>query len=70
MQIDTTPKLVYLVDARKKYLVEDLDVSAEGIISFSDKVASGEVQPFLKSAPIPTEDSGPVKVIVGNNFKE
>lgn len=33
------------------------------------RVQAGEVEQFLKSAPIPEDDGHPLKVAVGKNFK-
>ena len=68
--VDNTPTLIYLVSARKKYMADTADLSQEALSAFIDRVDSGEVKPFLKSAPIPTENDSPVKTIVGKNFKE
>ena len=45
-------------------------MSSQTLASFVEKVASGEIKAFLKSAPIPTEEKGAVRTIVGKNFKE
>lgn len=59
-----------MIEARKKYVGDASDISSDYLKAFVDKVVSGEIQPFLKSAPIPTDEKGPVKTIVGKNFKE
>lgn len=48
--------------------IESLTV--ESINQFVNDFKSGSLQPFLKSQDIPTDNSEPVKVVVGKNFKE
>jgi protein disulfide-isomerase A3 len=52
----------------KKYLLED-DFSAESFERFVESVQSGEATPFYKSAEPPADNTTPVKVIVGKQFK-
>jgi protein disulfide isomerase len=59
-----------MVEARKKFEGDASDLSIEALKAFAERVAAGEVKPFLKSAPIPTSEKGSVKTIVGKNFKE
>jgi len=35
-----------------------------------ERVTRGEIEPFLKSAPAPETNDAPVKVVVGNSFRE
>jgi len=44
--------------------------SPEGLKQLLDDFLSSKISPFFKSEPIPTEDQGPVKVVVGKNFKD
>jgi len=39
-----------------------------GIKTFIEDFKTGNIQPFLKSADIPADNSEPVKIIVGKNF--
>jgi thiol-disulfide isomerase/thioredoxin len=39
-------------------------------LAFAAKAESGEIKPFLKSAPIPTSQDGHVVTLVGKNFQE
>lgn len=55
VKVDDTPVLIYLVDARKKYVGDASDISSEKLAAFIAQVEAGEVKPFLKSAPIPTD---------------
>lgn len=56
----------------KKYTfggrLESLTVDA--ITQFINDFKSGSLQPFLKSEELPADNSQPVKVVVGKNFKE
>jgi hypothetical protein len=40
------------------------------LANFVERVGKGQVEPFLKSAPIPEANDEPVKVVVGKTFKE
>jgi Thioredoxin domain-containing protein len=42
----------------------------ENLESFLTKVVAGEVDPYIKSEPVPEDNSGPVKVAVAKNFDE
>ena len=46
------------------------DLTVESIGKFADDVLSGAVKPHLKSQPVPEDNSGPVKVIVGTQWEE
>ncbi|KAK6009297.1 thioredoxin [Ostertagia ostertagi] len=45
----------------------DLEKNLEG---FMKKVIAGEVKPFVRSAPVPRDDKGPVRTVVALNFDE
>ncbi|KAI5692766.1 hypothetical protein M8J76_002994 [Diaphorina citri] len=53
----------------KKYAMKD-EFSVENLESFLTKVVAGEVDPYIKSEPVPEDNSGPVKVAVAKNFDE
>lgn len=44
--------------------------NAESIQKWAAGIADGSIKPFLKSQPIPEDNSEPVKVVVGKNFDE
>ncbi|VDM39184.1 unnamed protein product [Toxocara canis] len=44
---------------------DDLD---ENLVNFMQKISAGKVKPFIKSAPLPKDDKGPVKTLVASNF--
>jgi len=48
----------------------DEEFSIETFGSFLKKVQSGEVDPFLKSEPLPDSNEGPVTIAVGKNFDD
>jgi len=56
----------------KKYTfpgrIESLTVDA--ISQFINDFKTGSLQPFLKSEDLPADNSQPVKIVVGKNFKE
>lgn len=69
--VDTssTPQVLYLGEKQDKYIFEGA-VSKDTLSSFVSKVQAGEVEQFLKSAPIPESNDEPVKIGVGKNFKQ
>ncbi|KAK0417508.1 hypothetical protein QR680_013052 [Steinernema hermaphroditum] len=40
----------------------------ENLEEFMKDISSGKVKPFVKSAPLPKEDKGPLKTLVASNF--
>jgi len=48
--------------------VENLTV--EDVRKFITDFTDGKLKPFMKSDPVPEDNSGPVKVVVGHNFQE
>lgn len=42
----------------------------ENFEKFLNDLKDNKVEPYLKSEPIPDDNSGPVKVAVGKNFDE
>jgi protein disulfide-isomerase A1 len=65
----STPRVLYLGEKQDKYSFEG-EVTKDALASFISKVQAGEVEQFLKSAPIPESNDEPVKIGVGKNFKE
>lgn len=54
----------------KKNYIYDGDMSEEAIMAYINKVKAGEVEPHLKSEPVPTEpQEDPVKVVVGKSMQ-
>lgn len=45
------------------------DFTFEALEDFARKVASGDLESYVKSQPIP-EQTGDVKVVVGKNFND
>ncbi|KAL4003030.1 protein disulfide isomerase family protein [Acanthocheilonema viteae] len=46
------------------------DELAENLLAFMKKLSSGKIKPFVKSAPLPKDDKGPVKTVVASNFAQ
>lgn len=46
------------------------DITVESLKNFVDDWSNGRLKPFLKSEPVPESNDEPVKVMVGENFKE
>ncbi|XP_061522116.1 protein disulfide-isomerase A4 isoform X2 [Phycodurus eques] len=59
-----------LADGSKRFAMEpddfDSDVLREFVIAFK----KGKLKPIIKSQPLPKNNKGPVKVVVGNTFDE
>lgn len=52
----------------QKYVMKD-EFTMENFETFLTQLSAGELEPYLKSEPIPTQD-GPVTVAVAKNFEE
>lgn len=68
--VDTssTPKFLYLGEKQDKYVFEG-EVSKDTLATFVSQVQAGEIEQYLKSAPVPEKNDEPVKIGVGKNFK-
>ena len=64
------PEVIYLASGLDKYRYDGDEITAEGLQSFVDRAARGEVRLHLKSAPAPATNDQPVKVIVGSTFDD
>jgi len=54
-----------------KYKPEELDLSSDAVIKFSQGVLSGVIKRHLMTEEVPADwNSKPVSVLVGKNFKE
>ncbi|KAK6624935.1 hypothetical protein RUM44_011799 [Polyplax serrata] len=53
----------------QKFKMKD-DFSSENLEKFLKDLKGNRLEPFLKSEPIPDDNSGPVKVAVAKNFDE
>lgn len=53
VDISNTPKLIYLNSKTLKYSYDYDEVTVDNLKSFAERISSGEVEPYLKSAPIP-----------------
>ena len=63
------PTILYLGEKQDKYFFEGT-ASKDELSTFITKVQAGEIEQYLKSAPIPETNDEPVKIGVGKNFKE
>lgn len=52
-----------------KFVMKD-EFSIESFEKFVNQFIAGELEPFLKSEPVPEDNDGPVKVAVAKNFDE
>lgn len=64
-----TPQVLYMGEKNDKYNFEN-EITKENLASFIEKVQAGEIEQYLKSAPIPESNDEPVKIGVGKNFKD
>lgn len=62
--------LVFARNAKKQKFSMSDEFSIENFQKFLTDLKDGKLEPFLKSEPIPEDNSGPVKVAVGKNFDE
>jgi len=46
------------------------EFSMDNLEKFVNDFLDGKVEPYLKSEPVPEDNDGPVKVVVGKNFEE
>ena len=51
-------------------IADILDFRVESLGTFLKQLKAGELEPFLKSEPIPDSNDGPVIVAVAKNFEE
>jgi len=54
----------------KKYRKDDSKFSVDNVKALINDFLSNNLEPFVKSEPIPTSDDGDVKVVVAKNFNE
>lgn len=68
VDLSTVPTVVYLANDGTKYALEG-EYTLETLREFLGKAEDKELEPFLKSHPIPESNDAPVKIIVGKTFK-
>ncbi|XP_034937220.1 protein disulfide-isomerase A3 [Chelonus insularis] len=56
-------------DKGQKFILKD-EFSVENLEKFMKDLEAGNLEPFIKSEPIPEDNSGNVKVVVAKNFDE
>jgi protein disulfide-isomerase A1 len=56
--------------AMRKYEYTEDDINTENLNKFLADYTAGNLKPALKSEPIPSDNSGPVTVLVGKNFDD
>jgi len=66
-----TYRIIKMQDNMAKYKPEELDLSSDAVIKFSQGVLSGVIKRHLMTEEVPADwNSKPVSVLVGKNFKE
>ncbi|EDO31634.1 predicted protein [Nematostella vectensis] len=63
------PSAVVYNDAGDKFLMKE-KFSVDSFKQFLEDYFAGSLKPHIKSEPLPESNDGPVKVVVGENFKE
>jgi len=63
------PVCVIIDSSDRKYIMKDL-VGKETFPAFLASFKAGEVEPYIKSEPVPADNDAGVKVVVGKNFDE
>ncbi|XP_073141368.1 protein disulfide isomerase-like 1-4 [Henckelia pumila] len=66
---DSPKVLGYTVDDARKYILDE-EFTFENIKAFGQSFFEDKVKPFFKSDPIPENNDGDVKIVVGNNFDD
>ncbi|XP_021767568.1 protein disulfide isomerase-like 1-3 [Chenopodium quinoa] len=56
-------------DDRRKFFL-DGDITSDSVKLFSENFLADKLEPFYKSDPIPENNHGDVKIVVGKNFDE
>ncbi|KAM4543674.1 protein disulfide-isomerase A4 [Fundulus diaphanus] len=59
-----------LADGGKKFAMEPEEFDSEVLRDFVVAFKKGKLQPIIKSQPVPKNNKGPVKVVVGKTFDE
>ncbi|KAK4487587.1 hypothetical protein RD792_005764 [Penstemon davidsonii] len=67
---DAPTVLAYTGNDDDRKFVLDGELTINSIKSFGEKFLTDNLKPFYKSDPIPENNDGDVKVVVGNNFDE
>lgn len=70
VKADAAPVVLYFGAKSEKYNFDADTITSQTLAAFVTKVEAGEIEQFLKSAPIPETNDDAVKVVVGKNFKE
>ncbi|CAN0916356.1 Protein disulfide isomerase-like 1-4 [Linum grandiflorum] len=69
--ITTSPKLIgYAGNEDAKKFVLDKEVTVDNIKAFGQDFIEDNLKPFYKSDPVPENNDGDVKLVVGDNFDE
>ncbi|KAL2549492.1 Protein disulfide isomerase-like 1-3 [Forsythia ovata] len=67
---DAPSVLAYTGNDDAKKFILDGELTISSIKSFGEKFLEDNLKPFHKSDPIPENNDGDVKIVVGNNFDE
>jgi len=56
-------------ERNQKFILKD-EFSVENLQKFLDDLEGGKLEPYLKSEPVPADNTGPVTVAVAKNFED
>ncbi|CAI0453043.1 unnamed protein product [Linum tenue] len=69
--ITTSPKIIgYTGNEDTKKFIFDKEITVDNIKAFGQDFIDDKLKPFFKSDPIPENNDGDVKIVVGDNFDE
>lgn len=66
---DASPVVIGRDGKNLKYKMSE-EFSVDSLRNFATQLLDGELEPFIKSDPIPEQNEGPVTVAVAKNFEE
>ena len=69
VDVKNSPKVLFMGDKTDKYNFNG-EINKDSLAEFITKVKAGEIEQFLKSAPVPETNDDAVKVVVGSTFKD
>ncbi|CAG2063304.1 unnamed protein product, partial [Timema podura] len=62
--------VVFARNEKNQKFIMDGEFTTDSFEKFLTSLKAGELEPYLKSEPVPDSNDGPVKVAVGRNFDE
>lgn len=69
LTLDQLPKMVRTQSTPGKFILDN-GFTNDNIKKWMEDIDGGRISPVLKSEPIPEDNSGDVKIVVGKNFQD